>query len=73
MNDNKASIPLYTTNTILITMLLAYLRVSGGIAISWLWVFAPIWINVVIALVAIIIISIIQIVNFKRDFTQINS
>lgn len=39
----------------LLIVLLIFLKVSGRVSISWLWVFAPIWIPAVVIVVLLFI------------------
>lgn len=39
----------------IITAVLIILKLLGMISISWIWVFSPIWISMIIALIVLII------------------
>lgn len=47
----------------LLTILLIALKLTNVIAISWGWVLAPLWVPIVIALIAIIIIIFVGIIK----------
>ena len=45
---------------LLLTVILTTLKVLGIINLSWLWVFAPIWITIVVTFVIFIIVLAIK-------------
>jgi len=52
---------------VILAMIFMVLKLCGIITWSWLWVLCPVWIPVVIAIVAIIALAVMDLIERKKE------
>lgn len=60
MNENKRSGGIGFTS--LLTLLFIALKLTGYINWSWWWILSPIWINLILAVIVILIALVVEVI-----------